>query len=333
MSSLAARRLVARTLALPNSLEGVGQPLIRGLAKFLLWRLGLWLRLVPKLAIFDLFLYGLGLHFLLGVISLALFLLAVLVLVVIFFFLSQLLCLRRSFLLLSFQLLGSLIARFLLLSLLFLASILHLAPFILLSALRFLLLVGLLLLLLRKLLPLLLQVSFIGVRGSFALLALGWLVSCLLNLRLLVLLLLGLLLSLVLSFLGLGSLLLLLYGWLWLLDLNWRWRWLFFFFFFLIRVVPIIVIALIAIVVVALLLVILGGALLGYSLEWHVVFDAGTAAGIRGWVSWLGVGDWFGGLCGYLGSNYWSVSCFLLLFLLLLFCFFALGGGKTIGWS
>merc|ERR1719465_35700 len=86
LSGLTARGLISLALALTDFRERVGEPLVRGLGWLLFWRLRVWLRLVPKLAISDLFLYGLGLHLLLGVVVfLAVFVLA---LVVVLFLLS-----------------------------------------------------------------------------------------------------------------------------------------------------------------------------------------------------------------------------------------------------
>lgn len=179
LSGEAASLLRSAVLPSLNSLERVGKTLSRGRGRLLLRRVRRLLRLVPELAFFDLFLYGLFLHSFFGLVLVVGDILVVVALIVV-----------SALLLLAIVILGSLLwlglrslFLFLLLlscldffgSSLFILSLTDSFDFvdaILLDALLFLplLLLQLLFLgdlrLLGELLPLLLQVSFIRRRSA-----------------------------------------------------------------------------------------------------------------------------------------------------------------------
>lgn len=179
LSGEAASLLRSAVLPSLNSLERVGKTLSRGRGRLLLRRVRRLLRLVPELAFFDLFLYGLFLHSFFGVVLVVGDILVVFVALIVVSALLLAIIILGSLLLLGLR---SLFLFLLLLSCLdffgsslFILSLTDSFDFvdaILLDALLFLplLLLQLLFLgdvrLLGELLPLLLQVSFIRRRSA-----------------------------------------------------------------------------------------------------------------------------------------------------------------------
>ena len=168
LSGLTTRLLIDLSLTLSDFRELVCESLVRGFRSLLFWRLRIRLRFVPKLALSNLFLYGFGLHLLLGVfVFFAIFFLALVIIIVVFIFLSCLLASLCSSLFLQFFLLLCScrfhLFRLLLLNLLSLFCILCFLNSILLNLflLLFFGLFKLLLLLLSNFFSLLLQICLI----------------------------------------------------------------------------------------------------------------------------------------------------------------------------